>query len=179
MKKHKIESRINEHTQKIQYNASKILDSTLKLVPQDAYCMLTVTMHDIYPRPSWNFVFGLANLTARTGVFSFKRYDPSFWGLEVKNRASVLLKNSCGVMVHEIGHMYGIKHCIYYNCTMNGSNSYDESRRSARYLCPLCLRKLSTAIGFKVSDWLSNMRTACAELGFDEDVQFYDRLIAL
>jgi hypothetical protein len=23
------------------------------------------------------------------------------------------------------------------------------------------------------------MRTACAELGFDEDVQFYDRLIAL
>jgi hypothetical protein len=33
MKKHKIESRINEHTQQIQYNASKILDSTLKLVP--------------------------------------------------------------------------------------------------------------------------------------------------
>jgi hypothetical protein len=44
----------------------------------------------------------------------------------------------------------------------------------------VCLRKLSTAIiGFKVSDWLSNMRTACEELGFDEDVQFYDRLIFL
>ena len=82
-------------------------------------------------------------------------------------------------MVHEIGHMYGIKHCIYYNCTMNGSNSYDEFRRSARYLCPLCRRKLSRAIGFKVSDWLSNMRSACAELGFDEDFEFYDRLISL
>ena len=82
-------------------------------------------------------------------------------------------------MVHEIGHMFGIKHCIYYNCTMNGSNSYDESRRGTRYLCPLCLRKLSSAIGFKVSDWLFNMRAACAELGFDKDVHFYDSLIAL
>jgi archaemetzincin len=141
--------------------------------------MLTVTMHDIYPRPSWNYVFGLANLTARTGVFSFKRYDPSFWDLHEENRPMVLLKNSCHVMVHEIGHMYGIKHCIYYNCTMNGYNSYDESRRSFHYLCPLCLRKLSRAIGFKVSDWFSKMRTACAELGFDEDFEFYDRIIAL
>jgi len=81
MKKHNIESRINDYTHEIQYNASKILDSTLKLVPEDAYCMLTVTMHDIYPKASWNFVFGIANWTARTGVFSFKRYDPSFWGL--------------------------------------------------------------------------------------------------
>ena len=104
--------------------------------------MLTVTMHDIYPRPSWNFVFGLANFSARTGVFSFKRYDPAFQDHHVPNRALVLLKNSCHVMVHEIGHMYGIKHCIYYNCTMNGSNSYAESTRSTRYLCPLCLRKL-------------------------------------
>jgi archaemetzincin len=111
-------------------------------------------MHDIYPKPSWNFVFGIALYSARTGVFSFKRHDPSFWGIYAENLPLVLLKNSCNVMVHEIGHMYGIKHCIYYNCTMNGSNSYDESRRSARYLCPLCLRKLSTAIGFKVSDWL-------------------------
>ena len=85
MKKHNIESRINDYTQEIQYNASKILESTLKLVPEDAYCMLTVTMHDIYPKASWNFVFGIANWTARTGVFSFKRYDPSFWGLAVDN----------------------------------------------------------------------------------------------
>ena len=83
-------------------------------------------------------------------------------------------------MVHEIGHMFGIMHCIYYNCTMNGSNSYDESLGQSRYLCPVCLRKLSTAIrGLKVSQWLSDMRTACGELGFDEDVQFYERLSAM
>jgi hypothetical protein len=33
MKKHEIESRINDNTEQIQYNASKILESTVKLVP--------------------------------------------------------------------------------------------------------------------------------------------------
>lgn len=63
MKQYNIENRINEFTGMIQYNASKILEKTIPLIPKDAYCMLTVTMHDIYPRPAWNFVFGLADLT--------------------------------------------------------------------------------------------------------------------
>ena len=135
-------------------------------------------MHDIYPRPSWNFVFGLANLTARTGVFSFIRYDPRFWDIDHPERDKVLLRNSCGVMVHEIGHMFGIKHCIYFNCIMNGSNSYDESCRQLRFLCPVCLRKLQAAIRFPVPTWLASMRQACEDLGFPENVEFYDRLLA-
>ena len=75
--------------------------------------------------------------------------------------------------------MFGLKHCIYYDCAMNGSNSYDESLGQSRYLCLVCLRKLSTAIGFKVADWLSKMKAACAELGFAEDVLFYERVSAL
>jgi archaemetzincin len=78
---HKIPSRINEHTGQIQYDANAILKATIPLVQKDAYCMLTVTLQDLYPRPSWNFVFGLADLVNRTGVFSFVRYDPLFWGI--------------------------------------------------------------------------------------------------
>lgn len=44
--------------------------------------MLTVTMKDIYPYLSWNYVFGWANYKSRTGVFSFGRYDPAFNGEE-------------------------------------------------------------------------------------------------
>ena len=46
------------------------------------------------------------------------------------------------VMTHEIGHMFGIKHCVYHNCAMNGSNHLAESDRRAASLCPICLRKL-------------------------------------
>ena len=43
--------------------------------------MLSIMMEDLYPGPNWNYVFGWANYKARTGVFSFARYDPSFyWG---------------------------------------------------------------------------------------------------
>ena len=45
-------------------------------------------------------------------------------------------------MTHEIGHMFGVKHCVYYNCAMNGSNHLQESDRRTEHLCPVCLRKL-------------------------------------
>ena len=57
-----------------QYNAISILKTVNKMVPADAYCMLTVTMKDLYPYDSWLYVFGWANYVSRTGVFSFVRY---------------------------------------------------------------------------------------------------------
>ena len=30
-------------------------------------------------------------------------------------------------MTHEIGHMFGIKHCVHFNCLMNGSNHEEEN----------------------------------------------------
>jgi len=97
------------------------------MVPADAYCMLTVTMQDLYPFDTWNYVFGWANYTSRTGVFSFGRYDPAFNGREENEETeNELLENACYVMVHEIGHMFGMTHCTFYECIMNGFNSYEE-----------------------------------------------------
>ena len=179
MKEHDIPNRINQQTGQIQYHAGKILESTKPLIPKDAYCMLTVTMQDIYPRDSWNFVFGLAALSERTGVFSFVRYDPLFQGIDTPDRDKILLSNACGVMVHEIGHMFGLKHCIYYECTMNGSNSYQESCRSVRFLCPVCLRKLQEAINFDSVARFVALRKVCSDFGFTENVEFYDRLLSM
>jgi archaemetzincin len=69
-------------------------------------------------------------------------------------------------MVHEIGHMFGIKHCVHYECSMNGSNSYSESSRQIRFLCPVCTRKLKLAIGFDTRERMVNLREACNSLGF-------------
>lgn len=45
-------------------------------------------------------------------------------------------------MCHEIGHMYGLSHCIYFECLMNGSNHLQEADKRPSFLCPLCLNKL-------------------------------------
>jgi len=49
---------------------------------------------------------------------------------------------ACKTMSHEISHMFGIRHCIYYECLMNGSNKIEEADVKPAWLCPVCLRKL-------------------------------------
>jgi len=88
--------------------------------------MLTITMDDLYPGDNWSYVFGWAMYQARTGVFSFLRYDPSFTGEECEDAGKALLHSACHVCVHETGHMFGMTHCTYYQCTMNGFNSAEE-----------------------------------------------------
>ena len=52
-------------------------------------------------------------------------------------------------MVHEIGHMFGIPHCIHYECTMNGSNGPgDGADTGPRTLCGVCLLKLKVNFKF-------------------------------
>ena len=36
----------------------------------------------------------------------------------------VLLKRACKVASHEILHMFGVKHCVFFHCRMNGSDGY-------------------------------------------------------
>ena len=52
------------------------------------------------------------------------------------------------VLTHEIGHMFGIRHCIFFQCLMNGSNNLPESDSQPLHLCPSCLRKLHDSVGF-------------------------------
>ncbi len=45
--------------------------------------------------------------------------------------------------------MFGIGHCIYYHCLINGSNDLEKSDACPLYLCPVDLRKLHHAVGFE------------------------------
>ena len=51
-------------------------------------------------------------------------------------------------LTHEIGHIFGLRHCQWLACLMQGSNHLEEADRRPLNLCPICLRKLQCAIGF-------------------------------
>jgi archaemetzincin len=135
-----------------QYLTRDILGKTLPpLVPKDGVCLLGVTMEDLYPDPTWNFVFGEAMLSSRVGVYSLVRLYPAFWGQkDTAETDRLALRRSLQVLVHETGHMFGVYHCQTYECTMNGSNSLSESDRAPLFLCPECLKKFRWNIGFDV-----------------------------
>jgi len=144
----RITTRINQETGKQQMLTTDIRKALAQHIPRDAYCVLGLTMRDLYPDPAWNFVFGEASLRERVGVYSFARYDPRFYGNDSPQRAELMLRRSCKVLAHEAGHMFGLAHCIYFRCVMNGSNHMEETDSSPMHLCPVDLRKLCASIGF-------------------------------
>ncbi len=168
-----ITTRTNPYTRNRQILTGDVLAILKRNVPSDAFCVLAVTMEDLYPEPSWNFVFGQASLRERVGVYSFARYDPAFYGQKRgKDYEKVLLRRSCKVLAHETGHMFGLTHCIYFKCSLNGSNHLKESDSRPMHLCPVCLRKLQYSIGFDVVSRYHNILQFYRNVGFKEEVQW-------
>jgi archaemetzincin len=144
-----VQSRVNQNTQKRQLLAPEVLRWLTKRLPDDAFGLMAITMEDLYPEPTWNFVFGMASLRERVGVQSFARQDPAFFG-EARGAdwKQLAMRRATWTLVHEIGHMFGLRHCTYYKCVQAGSNSQDESDGRPLHACPVCLRKLHSAIEF-------------------------------
>jgi archaemetzincin len=120
-------------------------------LPSTAVAVLAVTLDDLYPEPSWNYVFGEATLEKRVGVYSLARYGASFWGKkdteETKREA---LKRSLKVLAHETAHMFSLVHCRRYECLMNGSNSLEEMDRAPLEPCAVCLKMLNYNLRFDI-----------------------------
>ncbi|CAI2374910.1 unnamed protein product [Moneuplotes crassus] len=98
------------------YLSHDVLKQAKKWVPKDAYCMICILNTDLYSKNSDNFVFGSASRKNRTGVFSFARYNPKFYGedhdMTDEELKDLILFRSIRVMIHEIGHMFGMHHCV-------------------------------------------------------------------
>ncbi|MBA4137503.1 MAG: hypothetical protein C0518_09330 [Opitutus sp.] len=171
--------RNNESTGRRQLHSASILAWLQKRLPPDAYCLLGVTMEDLYPSPSWNFVFGQASLDERVGVYSFARYDPAFFGRE--RRAAwrdTALRRGCKVLAHETAHLFGLPHCIYFNCVVNGANHLDESDAQPLHACPVCLRKLRLGAGFDPVRRYEQLRAFYRGQRWYEDADWVERQLA-
>ena len=117
-------------------------------LPRDAYALLGLTARDIYPSDDYNYVFGLASPTHRTGVFSFARYDPQFYDPSAASDPVLQRERAYKILAHEFGHMFGLGHCVHHTCLMNGTNHAEELDGAPLALCPVCLRKLHMLQGF-------------------------------
>jgi archaemetzincin len=175
---HHVTSRRNPYTGQTQWLTSDILSLLVTRLPEDAFALLGITMTDLYPDPSWNFVFGQASPQSRVGVYSFARYDPRFYGeAPSADSRQVMLRRSCKVLAHEICHMFGIDHCLWYRCLMNGSNHLAEADARPLHLCPVDLRKLQWSIGFDVGERYRRLRDFYRQAGFEDEAQWLEKRI--
>jgi len=155
---------------KKQWKSTDILDWLPKKLPSDGYAMIAVTMTDLYPDEAWNFVFGQASLRERVGIFSFARYHPKWSGGEANaGTEKLVLRRATKILTHEMGHMFGIRHCIHYECNMNGANHLEEADATPMNLCPVCLRKLYYAVRFNPVERYGEMLRFYTANGFEEE----------
>lgn len=170
-----VTSRPNPMTGQQQLLAPDILELLKRSMPDDAFCVIGITMTDLYPEPSWNFVFGQASLRERTGVYSFARYLPPFAeGADPR----LVVRRSCKVLAHETSHMFGIQHCIFFRCLMNGSNHIAESDARPLHLCPIDLRKLQWSVGFDVPERYVRLLEFWRTCGFDDEAEWTRQTLA-
>ena len=79
--------------------------------------------------------------------------------------AALWLGRICRTASHELGHCFGIDHCVYYACVMQGSSSLAEDARQPLYLCPVDLAKLLHATGADLKVRYAALLEFCEERG--------------
>jgi len=141
-------------------------------LPGDAFALLGVTMEDLYPAEDWNYVFGQASLRDRVGIYSFARYNRAQNGEKGMDVDRLLLRRSCHILAHEAGHMFGVAHCVWYQCVMNGSNHIQEFDSQPLHLCPVDLRKLQWSVRFDAVERYKRLLAFSERAGFRNDAEW-------
>ena len=174
----------------LQLKCSSVLSRLRRTLPDDALCLVGLTMFDLYDDDPDLFVAGLAAGSHRVAVFSFFRYDPAlsfsgeYW-YDVRrskekpaagaDRRRTVLQRSCKLLVHELGHLLGLDHCVWFSCLMNGAGHLQEDFCQPMMLCPVDLRKLQTLTGCDVAVRYAGLLAFFRRCGLLEEANWVDR----
>ncbi|MCJ2556877.1 MAG: archaemetzincin family Zn-dependent metalloprotease [Candidatus Thermoplasmatota archaeon] len=115
-----------------QYLASDLKELTASY-PQDK--VLGVVDVDIY-EGSNRFVFGLADVKGRSAIISLNR---------LKGDTETFKQRATKEAFHELGHMFGLRHCQDRSCVMMFSKSLADTDAKQKDYCQFCALRLRTA----------------------------------
>ena len=118
-----------------QWSSTAFLEAMLPLVPGEAARLLGVTERDLFV-PVRSFVYGQAQLGGKVAVVSLARLRPEFHGLP--GSPEVLARRAAAEAVHEVGHTFGLVHCLHRSCPMSLSIDLPDLDGKTATPCPAC-----------------------------------------
>ncbi len=121
------------HQTRRQYNSTAILAYLKPITAKNAYS-LAIVNQDLYTN-NVTFVFGEAEVGGRVGIVSLARLNT-----KAKGDLSLL---ACKEVTHELGHIFGLRHCDNNRCVMNFSANLAEVERKSNKFCPDCAHSLA------------------------------------
>jgi archaemetzincin len=82
------------------------------------------------------FLFGEAQLDGKHSVVSVCRLHEEFYS--GTSDFNLLLDRTVKEVLHEIGHNFGLIHCLDWDCVMHSSNSVEEVDIKGSEYCKKC-----------------------------------------
>lgn len=123
-----------------QFSSSQILSRSLsKLRRQRDEKILAVVDVDLYAEPL-NFVFGEADPSSGIAVMSLARLKQEFYNRPADE--TLFRKRALTEAVHELGHVYGLRHCDNSRCVMFFSNSLADTDKKGYHFCSRCSKRI-------------------------------------
>jgi archaemetzincin len=128
------------HPTRRQYDGSQLLKFVDSLKPTKSIKSIGLFNVDIYI-PILTYIFGQAYLDGGTGIASLYRLKNEHYGL--KSNDELLLTRFEKVVIHELGHTFGLKHCYIPNCVMRSGVYVEDLDQKSTGFCPSCKENMN------------------------------------
>lgn len=90
--------------------------------------------------PILTFIFGQAAFKGSTGIASLYRLRNEQYG--IRKDDELLLERFSKVIIHEIGHTFGLIHCHVPGCVMRPSTYVEDIDQKKREFCYSCTQEM-------------------------------------
>jgi archaemetzincin len=118
-----------------QYDGNSILKELDAIYPGDIIKQVGLFRVDLYI-PILTYIFGQAAFKGRTGIASLYRLRNEQYG--IKKDELLLLHRFAKVVIHELGHTFGLIHCHNPKCVMRSSTYVEDIDQKSNMLCTSC-----------------------------------------
>ncbi len=122
-----------------QYDGNKLLKEIESRVSPQYIKKMGLFRVDLFI-PILTYIFGQAALNGNTGIASLYRLRNEQYGL--KKDQGLLLDRFRKVIIHELGHTFGLIHCHIPGCVMSSSTYVEDIDQKSNNLCTNCWNKI-------------------------------------
>ena len=127
-----------------QYNGNKLMKELNSWSSLDYMKNIGLFRVDLF-NPILTFIFGQAVLKGNIGVASMYRLRNEQYGM--KKDDDLLLERFQKVIIHELGHMFGLVHCHFPPCVMRSSTYVEDIDQKSPHLCSNCRKEIGSGAG--------------------------------
>lgn len=122
-----------------QYNGNKLMQELNSWSALNHIKNIGLFRVDLF-NPILTYIFGQAALNGNIGVASLYRLRNEQYGM--KKDDELLLERFQKVIIHELGHMFGLVHCHVPPCVMRSSTYVEDIDQKSPHLCSRCRNEI-------------------------------------